>query len=444
MSTRPLARTADPGNGSNAASSATHSGWAVPVAERTVFAIAIALGLLHAVDDALLHRQPGTPIGQHVWALLAAVAVGVLAIVVFSRLRPGLRAGLAVVLGAVTATNGAMHVEHIRVDSVAASDLTGVLAAVAGVVLIGLGAWIPFRHRGEGNASRLRRWINRGIAVVTMAVVVAVFVVPVGAAIVQTHKFREPIGDPPSKAFQAVSFESSDGLRLSGWYVASANKAAVIVVGGAGGDRMGSVQHAELLADHGYGVLLYDARGSGESEGSPNGWGWDWDRDVAGAIRFLQQRPDVDPTRIGALGLSTGADVLIEVATQDNDLKAVVADGSTARSYEDAMQIGSITDAPSVWAMYTAAKVLSGSTPGPPLKELVAEVSPTPLLLIAAGSIPQERPLNAIYADAAREPFELWELPDVHHTAAIREKADEYERRVIGFFDRALLEEGQP
>jgi hypothetical protein len=32
----------------------------------------------------------------------------------------------------------------------------------------------------------------------------------------------------------------------------------------------------------------------------------------------------------------------------------------------------------------------------------------------------------------------------VHHTAAIREKADEYERRVIGFFDRALLEEGQP
>jgi uncharacterized protein len=271
-----------------------------------------------------------------------------------------------------------------------------------------------------------------------------VFVVPVGAAIVQTHKFREPIGDPPSKKFQAVTFESSDDLRLSGWYVTSANKAAVIVVGGAGGDRMGSVQHAELLAAHGYGVLLYDACGSGDSEGSPNGWGWNWDRDVAGAIRFLRQRPDVDPTRIGALGPSTGADVLIEVAAQDRDLKAVVSDGSTARSFEDAMQIGSFTDAPSVWAMYTAAKVLSGSTPGPPLKELVAEVSPTPLLLIAAGSIPQERPLNAIYADAAREPFQLWELPDVHHTAAIRERADEYERRVIGFFDRALLGEGQP
>jgi hypothetical protein len=44
-------------------------------------------------------------------------------------------------------------------------------------------------------------------------------------------------------------------------------------------------------------------------------------------------------------------------------------------------------------------------------------------------SVLQERPLNAIYADVAREPFQLWELPDVHHTAAIREKAGEYERR---------------
>lgn len=48
-----------------------------------------------------------TALNQHVWALLAAVVVGVLAVVVFSRVRPGLRASLAVVLGAVTATNGA-------------------------------------------------------------------------------------------------------------------------------------------------------------------------------------------------------------------------------------------------------------------------------------------------------------------------------------------------
>ena len=29
-----------------------------------------------------------------------------------------------------------------------------------------------------------------------------------------------------------------------------------------------------MLARHGYGVLLFDRRGEGESEGDPNGFGW--------------------------------------------------------------------------------------------------------------------------------------------------------------------------
>ena len=34
--------------------------------------------------------------------------------------------------------------------------------------------------------------------------------------------------------------------------------------------------------------------------------------------------------------------------------------------------------------------------------------------------------------------LDVWYLPDVGHTAAIREPADEYERRVTAFFDAAL------
>ena len=69
----------------------------------------------------------------------------------------------------------------------------------------------------------------------------------------------------------------------------------------------------------------------------------------------------------------------------------------------------------------------------------LARVSPTPLLLIATGgSLPAEVDFNRIYAEAAREPVEHWELPDVDHTAALRERPEEYERRVVGFLDRAL------
>jgi fermentation-respiration switch protein FrsA (DUF1100 family) len=237
-----------------------------------------------------------------------------------------------------------------------------------------------------------------------------------------------------------VTFRASDDLRLSGWYVRSRNRAAVIIVRGGGRDRTGARRHAELLARHGYGVLLYDSRGRGESEGSPNAFGWGWRKDVAGALSFLGGRPDVDPDRIGALGLSTGAMVLIEVAAENEQFQAVVADGATVRSFSDYRNgVGLDFQAPFYVSLYTAARVLSGSSPGKPLEELVSRIAPRPLLLIATGgSLPGERDVNRVYAEAAREPVELWDLPDVNHTAAIRERAEEYERRVAGFFDRAL------
>ena len=57
----------------------------------------------------------------------------------------------------------------------------------------------------------------------------------------------------------------------------------------------------------------------------------------------------------------------------------------------------------------------------------------------ACKGVDGEREANHVYAEAASQPLEFWDLPEVHHTAAIREKAPEYERRVIRFFDQALL-----
>jgi fermentation-respiration switch protein FrsA (DUF1100 family) len=48
--------------------------------------------------------------------------------------------------------------------------------------------------------------------------------------------------------------------------------------------------------------------------------------------------------------------------------------------------------------------------------------------------------LSSDFYEAAREPKELWEIPDAGHTGGITARPEEYERRVIGFFDHALLE----
>jgi pimeloyl-ACP methyl ester carboxylesterase len=212
----------------------------------------------------------------------------------------------------------------------------------------------------------------------------------------------------------------------------------VLLVHGGGSDRTGAVAHAKMLARHGYGVLLYDARGRGESEGSPNGYGWDWAKDIDGALRFLKARRDVEPRRIGALGLSTGADVLLEVAARRGGLDAVVTDGAAAGSFEDWRRLEGVSGmTPFFWTQFAALRVLSGDAPGPPLEDLVARIT-SPLLLISADRH-EERDFNVLYDNAAPSTTEHWNLPDAHHTAAIREHADAYERRVVSFFDEALL-----
>ena len=131
-----------------------------------------------------------------------------------------------------------------------------------------------------------------------------------------------------------MEFTTADGLELEGWYIPSWNGAAVIAYPG----RKGPQRKARMLARHGYGVLLFDRRGEGRSEGEPNSWGWGGDADIKAAIAYLQRRPDVDPDRIGGIGLSVGGELMIEAAAETDELAAVVSEGAGARSTAEDMQ----------------------------------------------------------------------------------------------------------
>ena len=376
--------------------------------------------------------------GQHALAAVLSLLLGVGAIYAFPAVRPAARSAVALLFGALATVNGMMHIKHIAGQGAAGSDLTGVLAAVAGLALVALAIAIPWLHRGEGAASRRRRWAYRVLAVPLGLLAFLHTVVPMSIAITETHKFRERIGAPPSPDYREVAFESSDGVALSGWYRPTRNGATIIVLHGGGGDRTGAVAHAKLLVRHGYGVLLYDARGRGKSEGTQNSWGWGWPKDVTGALAYLKARDEVDPERIGALGLSTGADVLVQVAGQRTDLKAVVADGTVAGSFEDTRRVGGNTAMTPFMALeFATVQLASGTKPGPALEDMMKRIT-SPLLLVSAG--PAEKPAGEAYDRAAGDrPVEHWHLPDVGHTSAIREAAPEYEERVTTFFDDALV-----
>ena len=395
--------------------------------EQRLVRLALAVVAVAIVDDAFVHPEPGTGAGDHIVSGLVPLAVVGVVAAVYPRMRAGARATVGVIVGSLAAVAGIAERPHV----------TAMLAGLAGAWLLCLGLVTLWRTRRRDERRR-RRYIRRSLAGIA-ALAVGVFVVlPVGIAIVATHRARSAVSPADlGRPHERVALTTSDGLELAGWYVPSRNRAAVIVFPGRSG---GTVPHARLLVRHGYGVLLLDRRGEGASDGDFNAFGWGGEPDLRAAIGFLGRRPDVDPERIGGLGLSVGGELLLQTAARDSRLHAVISEGAGARSLAEQL------DTPGVprwmrplspWLAQTAAlAVLSDGMPPPGLGDLVRDID-RPVLLIQARFGQGGEELNAVYAANGAPAATRW-IAAGGHTGALAAAPREYERRVIDFLDRAL------
>jgi uncharacterized protein len=366
----------------------------------------------------------------------AAVAVALA--LAAARMRPGLRAWLAVIAGAVAAADGGLHIAHARGDGISLDDATGLLSGLGGVLLVLAAAALVFRPKARRSA--LRRWgIRAGAALGTIAT--AFFVImPISAGVYFVHKQPFHVATTSwAVPHQDVTLHTSDGLALAAWYAPAKNGATIILVHGSGGSRAGGIKsRATMFARDGFGVLAYDARGSGNSEGRPEAVGWTWHRDVEAAVGFLRAR---GVTNIGAFGLSTGAEVVLETAGRDPRIKAVGGEGAEARTAKELRSLP-LTASNVITGLYTAEMftvhhVLAHTASPPSLKKQVARISPRPLFLISSGT-GYEHELTRAWHRAATGPKTLWEITDAKHTGGLTAHPREYERRVTGFFARAL------
>ena len=409
--------------------------------EYGVFAAAAAVVGLHVADDSFLQPNPGVSTADHLPGGLLLLGLVAAAIVAYPRMRAGLRALTAIVLGYLGVLGGVEAVYYAREVGLSGDDYTGLLSIPAGLVLLGLGAVTLWRSRRRDD--RLWwRYSRRLLLVALSAVAVGTVAFIVTLSYVITHVARAEVPTANLGApYEHVEFTTSDGLTLRGWYIASKNGAAVISFPG----RAASQERAKMLARHGYGVLLFDRRGEGESDGDPNLFGWQGERDVHAAAAYLRHRPDVDPGRIGGIGLSVGGEMMIEAAAESTSLRAVVSEGASGRSVRD-----TAANAGSAWQDYvgtglaTAATALfTSNTPPADLKSLVAKISPRTSVFFVYGERgqPVEEPANRGFYRVARGPKELWEVPGSRHMGGIDARPAAYERRVVGFFDRALLGE---
>jgi len=402
----------------------------------------VGLGVvsLHVFDDSFLQREPGTAAVDHLLSGLVPLAVLIGTAMLYHRLRPGLRATLAVVLGVLGIVIGGSEAAYYGPkEGLSADDYTGLLAVAGGLLLVAVGAATLWRTRRRDDAIAWR--YTRRVLLATASVLVGSFVLfPLALSYGFTHIARTETAQGSLGAqYTAVAFDASDGLRLKGWFVPSRNGATVIVFPG----RKGTQKHARMLVRHGYGVLVFDRRGEGESEGDPNALGWGFDRDLKGALAFLRGRPDVDANRIGGLGLSVGGEALLQTAAETRDLKAVVSDGAGSRSVrEDTvhMRLAKVPEIVFSGVMTSGTALFSNQPPPPNLKRLAGEIRPTPVFFIYAERGAGGEDNNPDYYKAKHGAKQIWKIA-TSHTHGLSARPKEYDRRVIGFFDRSLRAE---
>jgi len=407
--------------------------------EATLARLGLGAIALHVVDDSFFQPQPGTSAGDHLVSGLIPSAALLLVAATWPRLRPGLRGSAAVGLGLFGVVTGIEAVYYLNAGGLSGDDYSGLIAIPAGLLLIGIGVATLWRSRRVdiGLLRRSARWTLLAAATFLLGYVL---VLPFLLAYALTHAARASVPAANlGSLHENVAFATADGLRLRGWYVPSKNGAAVIAFPG----RKGTQGPARILVRHGYGVLLFDRRGEGESDGDPNAFGWEGHRDVAAAVRFLRGRPDVEKDRIGGIGLSVGGEMMLESAAKSRGLRAVVSEGAGERSvreYLDMTGSDKWLQIPSSVALSAGVALFSDDAPPESLKDLVGRIAPTPVFFIY-GEHGQdgERNLNPTYYRSAGKPKAIWEVPGAGHVGGINARPKEYERRVIGFFDRALL-----
>jgi len=343
----------------------------------------------------------------------------------------------ALVVGmAATAAGAGIGIRHLQKTGLTFETVSGLTILAGGLILLGYGATASWKS--------LHRWFR--LVLVPVAVVVLQLIASAGVAVMYAVSPQTAlgVGTPATEGleYRDVTFTTGDGVELSAWLIPSRNGASVVLKHGAGSSRTATIRHAGVLARHGYGVLMMDARGHGRSGGLGMDIGWYGDEDTTAAVTFLSRQGDVVPTKIGVVGLSMGGEEAIGAAGVDPRIRAVVAEGATGRTAADNEDIRAEGHATTLEQgldrlTYGLTDLLTRASPPASLRSSVVS-SDADFLLIAAGTAEREALAAASMRSADPQRVRTWTVPRAAHVEGLATEPEEWERRVVGFLDSEL------
>jgi pimeloyl-ACP methyl ester carboxylesterase len=242
--------------------------------------------------------------------------------------------------------------------------------------------------------------------------------------------------------YKTVEFQATDGVTLRGvWIPAAHSDKAVIILHGHDSSYDFDVYRAPGLHGAGFNVLLFDFRAHGRSDGKMKTFGFKERWDVMGAIEYLQKR---GMKHFGLLGFSYGGMTAMLTAPICPEVKAVITDGGPTRLMTGAAAWADERGLPHwltrglAWSFFSITSIRLGVNlfNYEPVR-WVGKISPRPVFFIHGDHDLFCADFDELYA-AAKEPKELWRLPEAGHTTASQLYPEEHTRRVIDFFNRYL------
>ncbi len=254
------------------------------------------------------------------------------------------------------------------------------------------------------------------------------------------------IADHSHAALTEVSISAADGVTLRAWIFAprNGNGDAVIVAHGQGDNRVGTLSYDDLLLRHGYVVLAPDSRAAGTSGGAFHTYGVKEASDFEGWYKWLNVNQA--PRCIYAIGNSMGAATVLEAASRESGFCAVAAESGFS-SFRDAAYLrmgqmfgtgpwlGRTLLRPTVEAglLYAQLRYKVDLASSSPIQ--AAAHTHVPILLIHGLADDNLPPINSERIKAVDPSAQLWEPAGASHCGAISTAPEEYERRVVGWFE---------
>jgi alpha-beta hydrolase superfamily lysophospholipase len=243
---------------------------------------------------------------------------------------------------------------------------------------------------------------------------------------------RTPYWRDPADAgiyYRDLTLTTAEGLELAAWFVPVTHTSpltstpTILLAHGLFESKSTMLHLVPWFHEAGYNVMLLDFRGHGGSDLQPTTVGPAEVRDIQAALDWLEEEGVGD--RVGGLGMSLGAAVLVNTAVQDPRLDALVLDSMFA-DWGD-------TDFAKGYRL--SPKWLVPGVPNP--VELMPEIH-VPVLIIG-GTADILTKIEHAYRnyEAANEPKVLW-VNDSGHAWSSWTYPELYRQKVLDFFDRAL------